>query len=106
MRVYERAIDMNRQLARVADTIGRHDRDLLSQMRRAAASVALNIAEALGQKGGNRELRFAAALGSAREVRACLDVAAAWGCAAALDEELIRAVDHAIGSLVNLVRAR
>ncbi len=106
MRVYDKALEMNRQLARIAGAIGRHDPDLLRQMRRAGSSVPLNINEGLGNKGGNRELGFQRALGSAREVRACLDVAAAWGCKAASDAEVLLAVEHTIGMLVNLVRAR
>ena len=55
------------------------DTDLSRQLRRAAASVALNIAEATGSHGGTRRQRFLSALGSANEVLACLDVAAALG---------------------------
>ena len=76
MRVYDKALEMNRKLAPI------------------------------GLKGGNREVRFHTALGSAREVRACLDAAAAWGCTAARDAEVTRVVDELIGMLVNLVRAR
>ena len=106
MRVYAKSIEMNRKLASVAPAIGRCDRELLLQLRRASISVPLNIGEALGHKGGNRELRFQTALGSAREVRACLEVGAAWGCAAASDAEVLLSVDQVIGMLVNLVRAR
>jgi four helix bundle protein len=49
------------------------------QMRRAAASIALNTAEGAGNEGGNRRLRFRTARGSAKETRSCLDVAAALG---------------------------
>jgi four helix bundle protein len=96
---------MNRRLAKVAAGIGRHDRELLGQLKRAASSVALNIAEGLGSRAGNRELRFQTALGSAREVRACLDVAAAWGCTGACDAEVIDHVEHVIAMLTRLVRA-
>jgi four helix bundle protein len=106
MRVYDKSIEMNEKLARVAGPIGRCSRDLLDQMQRAAMGVPLNIGEALGLAGGNREVRFRTALGSAREVRACLDVAAAWGCTAARDAEAVLVVDQVIGMLVNLVRAR
>jgi four helix bundle protein len=106
MRGYDKSMEMNETLARVAGPIGRCDRDLLDQMKRAAMGVPLNIGEALGLAGGNREVRFRTALGSAREVRACLDVAAAWGCTAARDAEVVLVVDQVIGMLVNLVRAR
>jgi four helix bundle protein len=106
MRVYEKSIEMDEKLARVAGPIGRCDRALLDQMRRAAMGVPLNIGEALGLKGGNREVRFHTALGSAKEVRACLDVAAAWGCTAAREPEVLLVVDQVIGMLVNLLRSR
>jgi four helix bundle protein len=106
MRVYDKAIEMNEMLARVAPAVGRHDRDLLAQLKRAASSVALNIAEGLGHRGGNRELRFESALGSALEVRACLHVAAAWGCAGCTAPNLIDTVDHVVHMLSRLVRAR
>ena len=60
------------------EKIAKHDRDLARQFRRAASSVALNIAEGRGGQGGNARLRFQTALQSARECRACIDVATAW----------------------------
>jgi hypothetical protein len=46
-----------------------HDKDLARQIRRAANSVALNLAEAAGSDRGNRKARLHTALGSARETR-------------------------------------
>src|SRR4051794_17996018 len=105
MRVYEKAIEMNRQLAQVSALIERNDRDLLRQLKRAASSVALNIAEGLGTQAGNRELRFQTALGSAREVLACLEVAPARGYLEK-DSEARTSVDPVGGMLFNLVPAR
>jgi four helix bundle protein len=106
MRVYQQAIEMNRKLAGVARVIERHDRDLVRQLKRAASSVALNIAEALGTQAGNRELRFRNALGSVREVQACLDVAGAWGYLGGADVEARASVDYVAAMLFKLVRAR
>ena len=106
MRVYQKAVEMHQQLARVANQIGRQDPDLMRQLRRAASSVALNINEGLGSKAGNRELRFQTALGSVREVRACLDVAAAWGQIGQADDALRDSVDHVTRMLVRLLQAR
>jgi four helix bundle protein len=106
MRVYQHSIDMNRKLALVARVIERNDRDLVRQLKRAAASVALNIAEGLGTLGGNRELRFQTALGSAREVKACLEVADAWGYLDAAALPAMGSVDHMVAMLFKLVTTR
>jgi four helix bundle protein len=106
MRVYERSIEMNRQLAGLARVLERKDRDLLRQLKRAASSVVLNIAEGMGTRGGNRELRFVTALGSANEVRACLAVAEAWGYVGAGSAEVRDTVEAVVAMLVNLTRAR
>jgi four helix bundle protein len=56
-----------------------HDKDLARQIRRAANSVALNLAEATGSDRGNRKARLHTALGSARETRTGFQLAVAWG---------------------------
>ena len=70
-------------------TIREHDKSLADQLKRAAQSVMLNIAEARG----NARARFSTACGSAKEVRAALNVATDWGyiethLATHLDEKL------------------
>ena len=63
----------------VLEKIRVHDRDLFDQIRRAASSVALNLAESTGCRGGHRRMRHQTAAGSNAEVRAALRVAVAWG---------------------------
>jgi len=77
--VYVRAREVVREIAPVVRVIRTQDAKLADQIRRAAQSVVLNIAEGRGNKGGNAELRFATACGSAKEVRAALGVASDWG---------------------------
>jgi len=55
------------------------DASLGDQVRRAASSVLLNIAEGNRRGGKDRTHHFRIAAGSAAEVGAALEVAAAWG---------------------------
>ena len=55
------------------------DPKLYEQIRRAASSVALNLAEGQGRRGKDRQHFWRIALGSAREVEVALRVAVAWG---------------------------
>ena len=75
----EVAIEMVRQLREPLVVISAHDGDLAAQLRRAAASVALNLAEARRRVGRDRLHQFRVAAGSADEVTACLRVAEAFG---------------------------
>ena len=56
-----------------------HDRHLADQLRRAVTSTALNLAEADGNRDGNRRLRLETAHGSASEAKYALRIAVAWG---------------------------
>ena len=64
--------------------------------------MVLNIAEGRGSNAGNARARFSTACGSAKEVRAALNVASDWGyiesmTAARLDEKLDRGLrDHLV----------
>jgi four helix bundle protein len=69
-------------------------------MRRAASSVVLNIAEGSGSSGGTRRERYRNALGSAREVVACIEVARAWQYGD-VDKDILNEV---IGTLVKVTR--
>jgi four helix bundle protein len=77
--VYDRARGVVRELVPVLHTIREHDKSLADQLKRAAQSVVLNIAEARGSDAGNARARFSTACGSAKEVRAALNVATDWG---------------------------
>ncbi len=93
MNVYDRARNVVRELAPLLHTIRHHDKSLADQLKRAAQSVVLNIAEARGNDAGNARARFSTACGSAKEVRAALNVASDWGYiesqrAIQLDEKL------------------
>jgi four helix bundle protein len=77
--VLQLAIELIRALRIHVVRIAARDKSLADQIRRSATSIALNLAEANGSSGGTRRARLETALGSARETRAALAVAEAWG---------------------------
>ena len=58
------------RLRPLAERIPRHDKSLSHQVRRAASSVVLNLAEAAYSHAGHRRSRLESARGSASEMRA------------------------------------
>ena len=76
---FDVALETVRELARVTERIARRDPGLAKQLRAAASSVPLNIAEGRRRSGKDRCYHFRVAAGSADEVRAALLVADAWG---------------------------
>jgi four helix bundle protein len=104
LRIYDDAIAMLEMLAVYIAAIERHDTDLAKQLRRAGASVALNIAEGSYARGGNRKALYNVALGSAKEVRACLDVARALKYLAAIDESIAAKLSSICAVLYRLTR--
>ena len=91
--VYDRARRVVREIVPLLHAIREYDKSLADQLKRAAQSVVLNIAEARGNDAGNAKARFSTACGSAKEVRAALNIASDWGYiethrATRLDEKL------------------
>jgi four helix bundle protein len=104
LRIYETMVDVLRGLKPVVAAIEAHDRDLAKQLRRASASVALNISEGSGSSAGSRRERYRNALGSARETGACLDVAMACGYVESVDSVLLDRLDKVRATLVKVAR--
>ena len=84
--VYGAALGLVAGLRPVLDGLMKSDRALADQLRRAASSVVLNIAEGNRRAGRDRLQFFRIAAGSAAEVRAALEVARAWGMVEATPE--------------------
>ena len=68
-------------VAPIVAGVARCDGDLAGQMRRATASVLLNLVEGARRVGKDRVQLYRVSAGSAAEVRAALVVAAAFGYA-------------------------
>ena len=104
LRAYQVMLSVMRRLPPVLVRIEKHDRDLGDQLRRASASVVLNMAEASGSSGGTRNARYRTALGSARETGACIDVAMALGYVERVEPELLHELDRVRAILVKVIR--
>ena len=107
LRIYDVTIEMVRNVSGFARRVQHADPDLARQMRRAAASVPLNLAEGLYSQGRNREARLYNSMGSAKETSACLDVAAAAGY---LPESVVapelQRLDRIVATLYKLIHRR
>jgi four helix bundle protein len=76
--VHEVALQVVTELGPLVPRIARQDRNLAQQLRRAASSVVLNIAEAELSDPGTKRARFHSAAGSANETRSAIRLATAW----------------------------
>jgi len=86
--VYQRAIDFFALALRVLQTIPRAEREIRDQLKRAATSIPLNIAEGAGKPTpGDRARYHAIARGSAMECAALLDVCRVAGLVSADDAD-------------------
>ena len=104
LRIYTTVIEVIGMLGPAMAQIEVHDRDLARQLRRASGSIALNVAEGSGSRGGTRRERYQNALGSARETVAYLDVATSLGYVAPIDAGLRGRLNFICGTLVKNVR--
>jgi four helix bundle protein len=78
LQVHEIALQVVTDLAPLMPRIARQDRNLAQQLRRAATSIVLNIAEGEHSDPGTKRARFHTAAGSASETRAAIRLAMAW----------------------------
>ena len=102
LRIHDVMLDAITTMRPMLAAIERQDRDLGSQLRRAASSVVLNLAEGSGSAGGVRTQRYRTALGSARETMACLLVAERFGYVEGTPEELRALMNCVVGTLVRV----
>ena len=79
LRIQGEVIELVRRTRGAVEAIGKHDKDLERQVRRAMTSVVLNGREGERQGRGKGRQRFEDAMGSADEVKGGLEVAEALG---------------------------
>jgi four helix bundle protein len=73
------SIEVVHVLRDVVSQLATRDAALADQIRRAASSAALNVAEGSKRAGKDQAHHYRIAAGSAAEVRAAVAVGAAWG---------------------------
>ena len=86
----DHSLELIRLLAPLCRALARHDPRLVDQIRRAATSVANNLAEGQARVGRDRRHLARVAYASAAEVAASLKVAVAWGFVA--DDDIAAAL--------------
>ena len=79
LRAFDVSLELIRSLEQPLACLDRRDADLAKQLRRAAASVSLNLSEGSRRQGKDRVHLWRIAAGSADEVAASLRVAEAFG---------------------------
>ena len=102
LKIYEVALSVVGDLRGHIENIEKRDPDLGRQMRRAATSVTLNIAEGSYSRGRNRAARYHTALGSMREALACIETGVILGYVTKPDAELFDRIDHVLATLFKL----
>ena len=103
LNIYPVALGIVRTVQPTIEQIGRRNRNLADQLDRCSTSVVLNLREGDAHRGAARRHRYEIALGEARELVGCLDLAEAKRLAprpVGVDDQL----DHVIGVLVKLTR--
>jgi four helix bundle protein len=101
--VWQRAVDMTVSVYELTDSFPRKEiYGLTSQLRRAAVSVASNIAEGAG-RGSKKEFRqfLNVARGSNCEVQTQLMIASRLNLTAHQDLEMAESLSHEVGRMLN-----
>ena len=106
LHIYPVILQLVRQVGNKVPELRARSAELGDQCQRALISVPLNVAEGSHSRGKNQQARYHTALGSAREVLACLETAEALGFMPGPDDELRALFNQVIGTLVRLALPR
>ena len=102
LRIYEQCLQLVRHVKPLVDKVAQHNRTLANQTWDSCMSVPQNVAEASGNRRGNRRSRHETALGSAEETRSSLQIAEAAGYIT-VEWRVYDNLDHIIATLSKLV---
>ena len=80
--------------------LARRDSDLARQIRRAVASVPLNLAEGACRTGKDRMHHYRIAAGSAAEAMSGLKLALGWGYLASVDLEAVEVLEDRLRAML------
>ncbi len=105
LRIADTIVELIAGMRPAVEAIGRHDADLARQLRRALSSVALNVGEGSGSRGGRRPSHYSIALGSAQEALMAVRTAEAWGYIPPIPRETRDAFAKVIATLVKVSRS-
>ena len=107
LRILDDVVVMVGRVDRLAAVIGRRNRSLADQLRRASMSVGLNAAEGMHARGKKRLSQLDIAMGSGRESIMALRMAGAIGL---LDAETVAAeaddIDRIVATLYKLAHRK
>ena len=104
LRIYEVLLVLVREVRPLLERLAARDANLGDQCRRALSSAPLNLAEGSYSQGRIRVSRYCTAVGSLREVLACLEVGEALGYLEPIEPGMRERFDHVIGTLVKIVK--
>ena len=75
----ERALELTAAVRPVIELVERRDRNLADQIKRASASIPLNLSEGAQRTGKDRENHYRIAAGSAAELQTAIIIGIGWG---------------------------
>lgn len=103
LRIYEDALWVVKALVPVVAGLERKDADLANQLKRARASITLNLAEGCHASGKRRTQHYGYALGSANESRSVLQTAVACEYIHEAPVEILDRLDKIVATLHKIV---
>jgi len=101
LEVYQKSVEFLRHVVTIIRLLPAGNSDIINQLRRAAMSISLNIAEGAGKTGiSDKKRYYGIARGSALECAAIFDLLKAWNL---LDENILNDPTNLLSSLAAML---